>query len=90
MGHKINNCPMKKKSDGKSKDEGDWKGSSKKGGNKSHVRCHYCKKLGHIRPHCPKLQDMEKNEDGAHTIVDLECNTMVRNGCLTSITFGCG
>ena len=31
-GHKSNDCPMKK-SDGKSKDKEDWKGSSKKGGN---------------------------------------------------------
>ena len=35
------------------------------------MKCHYCKKLGHIRPHCPKLQDKEKNEDGAYTHVDV-------------------
>ena len=72
-GHKSKDCPKKKKSDGKSKDrsKGDWKGSSKKGGKESHVRCHHCKKLGHMRPHCPRLQDKEKNEDGAYTHVDV-------------------
>ena len=71
-GHKSNVCPVKK-SDGKSKENGDWKGSSKnlKGGNKSHVRCHFCKKLGHIRTHCPRLMDKEKNEAYTHMDVVL-------------------
>ena len=69
-GHKSNVCQLKK-SDGKSKENGDWKGSSKKGGNKSHVRCHFCKKFGHIKPHCPKLMDKEKNEACTHMDVVL-------------------
>ena len=71
-GHKSNVCPVKK-SDGKSKENGDWKGSSRnlRGGNKSHVRCHFCKKLGHIRTHCPRLMDKEKNEAYTHMDVVL-------------------
>ena len=75
-GHKSKDCPLKK-SDGKSKDKskGDKKNSSKKGRKESQVRCQYCKELGHIRPHCPKLQDKEKKgdraNDGASTHVDV-------------------
>ena len=43
----------------------------RKGGNKSHVRCHFCKKFGHIRAHCPKLMDKEKNEAYTHMDVAL-------------------
>jgi hypothetical protein len=38
------------------------------------LRCHFCKKKGHIKPHCPKLKDRKEHEgkanEGACTHVD--------------------
>ena len=62
-GHKSKDCPLKKGQAGakpKDKSKGDKKNSSKKGGNHSQLSCHYCKKLGHIKPNCPKLQDKKR------------------------------
>jgi hypothetical protein len=79
-GHKSNNRPQSKKkgfAGAKSKDRsrGDKKSSSKMNGSQSQLRCHYCKKLGHIKPHCPKLKDKKGHEDraykGAYTHVDV-------------------
>jgi hypothetical protein len=74
-GHQSNNCPQSKKkgfAGAKSKDRsrGD-KSSSKKNGSQYQLRCHYCKKKGHIKPHCLKFKDKKVHEKrvnkGAYT-----------------------
>jgi hypothetical protein len=81
-GHKCNNCPKTKKkkkrfagAKSKYRSRGDKKSSSKEDRNQSHLRCHHCKKMGHVRNFCPKLKDKMEYEDraneGAYTHVDV-------------------